>query len=572
MRYMALACDYDGTIAHDGQVSQSTIESLERLAASGRSLILVTGRQLSDLLQIFPRIDIFRRVVAENGAVLYRPSTKEVKLLAPPPDPILLEALSRKSVEPLYAGQCIIDTRQPHENTVLECIKALGLEHQVIFNKGAVMVLPAGVNKAFGLRAALAELQLSAHNVVGVGDAENDNAFLTMCQCAVAVANALPMLLERSTFCTKSARGDGVSELIEEMLQDDLSSREYLLADKNILIGHTDDQSEIKFAAYGRGVMIAGPSASGKSTTCLGIIERIEKAGYQYCLIDPEGDYGALENVVTEGSANNSPDVDNVIKTLKSQTSNVVVNLLGVPLADRPQYFSGLISRLQALRTETGRPHWIIIDEAHHMLNPEWEGVPHTMPVEMREFIMITVHPETVSQVARDKVDTVIAVGEDPRGTLTNFEASAGQDFDGIENKMQEGKVMVWSRALSPRVHFVTPLPGSTERRRHVKKYAEGDVKEGCFYFRGPDKKLNIKAQNLSIFSQIAAGVDDDTWLYHLQNGEYTVWFKTIIKDKELSTIAERLQSQNNVSAEVSRSEILQAIERLYTAPATKPA
>jgi len=572
MRYMALACDYDGTIAKDGVVSQATIQSLERLAASGRSLILVTGRQLDDLLSVFDRIDIFRRVVAENGAVLYRPSTQETKLLADAPDPLLLEALRRKSVDPLWAGQCIIDTRQPHENTVLECIKALGLEHQVIFNKGAVMVLPAGVNKAFGLKAALAELEISAHNVVGVGDAENDNAFLSMCECAVAVANALPMLLERSTFCTRGARGEGVTELIEEILQDDLSSRDYLLSDKNILIGHTDDQAEIKFAAYGRGVMIAGPSASGKSTTCLGIIERIDKAGYQYCLIDPEGDYGALDNVVTEGGAEHAPDVDSVIKILKSQTSNVVVNLLGVPLADRPQYFSGLITRLQALRTETGRPHWIIIDEAHHMLNPEWEGVPHTMPVEMREFIMITVHPETVSQVARDKVDTVIAVGEDPRGTLTNFDASLGKEFDGISNQAQEGKVMVWSRVLTPSVHFVTPTPGSTERRRHVKKYAAGDVKEGCFYFQGPDKKLNIKAQNLSIFSQIARGVDDATWLFHLKNGEYTEWFKTIIKDVELTAIAERLQSQKNVSAEHSRSEILNAIERLYTAPATKPA
>ena len=48
----------------------------------------------------------------------------------------------------------------------------------MIFNKGAVMILPSGVNKATGLAAALEELGLSPHNVVGVGDAENDHAFL----------------------------------------------------------------------------------------------------------------------------------------------------------------------------------------------------------------------------------------------------------------------------------------------------------------------------------------------------------------------------------------------------------
>ena len=74
---------------------------------------------------------------------------------------------------------------------MLEAIHELGLEWQIIFNKGAVMVLPPGVNKASGLAAALEALQLSPVNVVGIGDAENDHAFLSLCGCSVAVANAL---------------------------------------------------------------------------------------------------------------------------------------------------------------------------------------------------------------------------------------------------------------------------------------------------------------------------------------------------------------------------------------------
>ena len=102
---------------------------------------------------------------------------------------------------------------------MLETIRDLGLELQVIFNKGAVMVLPAGVNKASGLVAALDELGLSPHNVVGVGDAENDHAFLAACECAVAVANALPTIKERADHVTAGEDGDGVRELIDALIE-----------------------------------------------------------------------------------------------------------------------------------------------------------------------------------------------------------------------------------------------------------------------------------------------------------------------------------------------------------------
>src|SRR5438067_512732 len=161
MRYLGLACDYDGTIAHHGKVDDATIAALERVQASGRKLLLVTGRELGDLISVFPRLELFDRVVAENGALLYRPSTKEQKVLGEPPPDSFVERLRTAGVKPLSVGRVIVATWEPHETTVLEAIRELGLELQVIFNKGAVMVLPAGVNKASGLRAALDELGLS---------------------------------------------------------------------------------------------------------------------------------------------------------------------------------------------------------------------------------------------------------------------------------------------------------------------------------------------------------------------------------------------------------------------------
>jgi hypothetical protein len=222
MRYLALATDYDGTLATDGRVDEETLAALDRLRDSGRKLIMVTGRHLDDLLNVFPHLNLFEWAVVENGALLYRPATQEEKSLGEPPPEEFIKALQERGVDPLAVGRVIVATWHPHEDTVLEVIRTLGLEHQVIFNKDAVMVLPPGINKASGLSAALEEMGLSPHNAVGVGDAENDHSLLSLCKCGVAVANALPMLKERADFVTKGARGAGVVELIDMLIASDL--------------------------------------------------------------------------------------------------------------------------------------------------------------------------------------------------------------------------------------------------------------------------------------------------------------------------------------------------------------
>lgn len=226
MRYAALACDYDGTLARHGRVDPAALDALERVRASGRRLVLVTGRLIEDLLDVFPQASAFDRVVAENGGVLHDPATGQATPLGPPPPEGLVAGLRQRGVEPLSVGQVLVATWEPHEADVLEVIHAEGLEHQVIFNKGAVMILPPAVNKASGLAAALAELGLSAHNVVGVGDAENDHAFLGSCECAVAVANALPSLAEAADLVTARPDGAGVAELAAALVADDLAGLE----------------------------------------------------------------------------------------------------------------------------------------------------------------------------------------------------------------------------------------------------------------------------------------------------------------------------------------------------------
>jgi phosphoglycolate phosphatase (TIGR01487 family) len=225
MHYQALACDYDGTLAFAGRMSDETLAAIEKLLANGHKLILVTGRELPDLLAAFDRIDLCHRVVAENGALLYDPHTREKKVLGHAPPEKFVQALKEKSVEPLSAGEVIVSTREPHETTVLEVIRDLGLELRAILNKGAVMILPAGISKATGLAAALESLGLSMDQTVGVGDAENDHAFLDACGYSVAVANALESLKEHVDWVTQNANGAGVCEVIERLVADDIGQR-----------------------------------------------------------------------------------------------------------------------------------------------------------------------------------------------------------------------------------------------------------------------------------------------------------------------------------------------------------
>lgn len=242
MRYFALACDYDSTLADHGIVRDSTVDALRRLTASGRKLILVTGRELDDLRQVFPHHEIFDRIVAENGALLYNPASREARALAHPPSSELIRALREAGIAPLSIGTSVVSTSQPHGATVLKVIHDLGLELQVIYNRDAAMILPSGVNKATGFREALADLAISPRDTVGVGDAENDHSLLDACGFGVAVANAIPALKERADFITGEPDGKGVEELIEKLLFDDLRSLEPRAPRASVLLGRTVDE------------------------------------------------------------------------------------------------------------------------------------------------------------------------------------------------------------------------------------------------------------------------------------------------------------------------------------------
>lgn len=558
MQFVALATDYDGTLATEGKVCESTLKSLRELKSANKRLILITGRQMPDLSAVFPELPLFELVIAENGAVLYLPETQEQRLLGPRPPEELIRILRDRAVTPLSIGECIIATWTPHEQTVMGAVRKLNLDWQLIFNKGAVMCLPPGINKASGLAAALEFLNLSAHNVIGIGDAENDIAFLAACGCSVAVANALEPVKAVADLTTPQPRGAGVTSLIGHWLED--ATRYFGALKRHALyLGDQSDGTRTELPASG-GVLVTGTSGAGKSRLTRLLVERLADAHYQLCVIDPESDYSNLEHFSHLGDATRTPTAEEVIGVLSSVQVNVALNLLATDVPQRAVYFADLMGRLAGLQANSGRPHWLILDEAHHLC-PRNIRLPG-FPARLDSTILVSARPEALASEVLRAITTLVIVGENAPEVLGSFCSLTGMRPPTKLQSPKDDEVLLWG-THGRETAIVRVGRARQPHARHIRKYAEGRLGDDhSFYFRGPGRTLNLKAFNLATFIDLAQGVDDASWLFHLQRGDYSRWFREVIKDEGLARQAESFESSTDVVH--SRDGIAAAIKRRY--------
>ena len=479
-----------------------------------------------------------------------------------------VKTLKKRGVKPLSAGHSIVATWEPHQATVLEVINELGLELEIIFNKGAVMVLPSGVNKATGLAAALKELGLSPHNVVGIGDAENDHAFMRACGLSVAVDNALPAVKDTADLVTKGKRGDGVKELVKKLIKRDhdlgISRRD------GIPVG-ADGNDDVEIWPTDT-LLIAGSSGVGKSTLATALAERFIERRFQFCIIDPEGDYEGLEGAVGVGDGKTVPTKAQAVALLDAINTNVILNMLAVKVEDRPDFAAEVLPELAKFRLKTARPHWLIVDEAHHLLPKSHQGVKQIVSGKMPGSVFITVHPDMMSADALKLVTAVIAIGPKADEVIAALCKGAGIKPPDKMAPPKDERVLFWRPGADKKPRLMKAIEPKQSLKRHSRKYAEGTLDEkGSFYFRGPDNAMNLRAQNLMIFQQIAEGIDDKTWEYHLRKGDYSDWFRHQIRDKKLAAETKKAEKDKSISPQESRRIVLEAVRRRYTAPASAP-
>lgn len=380
MWFHVLACDFDGTLAQDGRIAASTFNALRALEDTGRRVLLVTGRRLGELLSLLAdSVDIFDRVVAENGAVIYNPATKESRCVAEPPPQAFVDALLAAGVRNIEVGKAIVATWSPYEDIAFRVIKEQGLGLQVIMNKDAVMILPSGVSKATGLQQALHEIGYSARNAVAVGDAENDHAMLELCECGAAVQNAVQSLKDRADILLTGDHGLGVEELISMTIRTDLKS----WAPRGELRISTEGGRD-KFPHRLHlldGVSELEATSQADLEFCIKeLVSAVEQQQFQWCGFS-EFDWLTLKlQDQLSRAALKATSTEQFANVLDKPQQNVFFEAKSVFPHDRGASVSGFVNIILRQRFATGRPHVVFWVGAAEGFENIWQELQRIGP------------------------------------------------------------------------------------------------------------------------------------------------------------------------------------------------
>jgi HAD superfamily hydrolase (TIGR01484 family) len=557
MHFLALAVDYDGTLAENGSVPEHVCASLALLKKSGRKLLLVTGRELQALKHHFPRLDLFDLVVAENGALLYEPATETEALIADPASTELVGRLRDKGVSPLSVGRSVIATWHPFEEAVVSTIRELGLELQITFNKDAIMVLPSCVNKASGLAAALRRLGICELNVVAVGDAENDHSFLSICGCSAAVSNAIDSIKASADIRLVHDHGRGVGELIDMLLEKDAA----LVPVERIgmLLGQTRDTRRVWLPPESV-LLVIGNSGSGKSSYVTWLTERMVQAHQGFCIIDPEGDYLTLEDAVTVGGLTVPPTTEESVHHLLQAQLNVVVSALALDSAGRVQLFGEMLPFIHELRSASGRPYWLIVDEAHYML-PHCALWPPGFLGNIGA-VIVALDFDQVCPSLLQGVNVLVTLGSTARELVEQFARRLERRCPEFPERMPGPEyACLWNLQDDKEVLLLDQVRPAQKHHRHSGKYVAGNV--GTWHaFRFPS--LGQSASNLKEFLSLSEQLGEPALRVHMQAGDFSNWLREVIRDDVLANQTHGIETDKTLTPCAALEEIARMVQSRY--------
>jgi hydroxymethylpyrimidine pyrophosphatase-like HAD family hydrolase len=406
MKLRVLALDYDGTIAQNGKLDAHVKAAIIEARARGVAVVLVTGRILSELKKVVGDLSLFDAIVAENGAVLFFPSGYS-RLIGERPPAAFLEELRRRKID-FLAGESVVESDADSAPQILAAIRQLELPLALLFNRDRLMVLPQGVSKGIGLRAALATLRLSVHNAVGIGDAENDHDLLAACEIGVAVGWGSQALKERADEVLEGKGPHAVAGYIRRIAEESRLPPERM-GRYRLALGTETNGNPVAVAIGGRNVLIAGEVQSGKSWFNGLVCEQLILLGYSVCVIDPEGDYRALESlpgVVIFTGQDSPPDLPDVARALQHPDMSVVIDLAHIAHPEKVQYLHALLPLLAALRRTTGLPHRIVVDDAHYFLQEP--NVKDLLDLNLGAYTLVTYRLSDLHPDVRKGVEAIV--------------------------------------------------------------------------------------------------------------------------------------------------------------------
>ena len=537
--FRVVAVDFDGTLA-DGPVASGTLAVLAEARARQVRVILVTGRIMSELRVVFPQVDEYvDAVVAENGAVLA--DGAGIRLLASPVSRAVCAGLAARGVAH-RRGQVLVACTAADESAASGVIRELGLDCQLVRNRGELMILPAGVTKGTGLTEALGILGLSRHNAIGVGDAENDHSLLDVCEVGVAVANAVGAVRAHADVVLAKPDGEGVAELLRGPL---LASRGYLHPRRWQLTLGTDDCGEaVAVPASQLNVVICGGTGEGKSYLTGLLLEQLIQLGYCVIVCDPEGDHrglGELRGVyVTGGQEARLADPADVVRLLRQGHASVIIDLSHLEAAEQSSYEARLAGEIEAHRAATGLPQWVAMDEAHGPIGRNGSA-RRLINLAGKGYLLVTWQPEDLSGDVLAAVDAVIALGSpDPASQSVDLAAAVADlprpDIARLLNGPPGRAVLAWRQHPRGAVAF-TIGSRATPHLRHEHKYGQYGVGPARrFHFRTePDTPTGAVAANLAELEAELSRCDEGVLRHHCPRQDFSLWVSGVFHDKALA-------------------------------------
>lgn len=309
-----------------------------------------------------------------------------------------------------------------------------------------------------------------------------------------------------------------------------------------------------------------GGSGSGKSRFATALIERMIDRNFEVCVLDPEGEYENLDNAVSIGDDAQAGSIAEAVRLL-SKGMSVSFDTVAINLVDRRCLFERLMPQLAKLREATGRPHWIVVDEAHHYLPISCARMGTALARAHEGLVLATIDPDWLPRVAINAMDHVLSFGSTASDLLEKSLAPLAlpRSFSG---RLSPDEALLWSRE-APTVLRILRIDGPRHgHERHRGKYAVGDVGEAhSFYFGwSPDGRV-FRACNLAEFVSKGDLLPDEIWLRHLHAGDFAAWFLHVIRDDELGSRTEDIAKNQNIGAKESRQQIAAAIRGRYAIP-----